>query len=108
MVTQRGERAGDEVKAQLLRRTGVQVRHPEGASHLKGRLLLLLLRSIETGRAEPILAPIERGPFYAIKVLPGSFGTFFGRRTDPESRVLHAAGEADPGAVRRGGVVRRT
>ena len=75
---------------------------------MKGRLLLLLLRSIETGRAEPILAPIERGPFYAIKVLPGSFGTFFGRRTDPESRVLHAAGEADPGAVRRGGVVRRT
>jgi succinate dehydrogenase/fumarate reductase flavoprotein subunit len=26
----------------------------------------------------PSLAPVERGPFYAIKVLPGSFGTFAG------------------------------
>jgi len=41
----------------------------------------------------PCLAPLEKAPFYAIKVLPGSFGTFFGLRADPESRVLDAAGE---------------
>ncbi len=40
----------------------------------------------------PSLAPIERAPFYAIKVLPGSFGTFFGLRTDADARVLDAAG----------------
>lgn len=42
---------------------------------------------------DPSLAPIEKAPFYAIKVLPGSFGTFAGLRTDPRSRVLDAAGD---------------
>jgi len=41
----------------------------------------------------PSLAPLEKGPFYAIKVLPGSFGTFYGLRADPRSRVLNARGE---------------
>ena len=41
----------------------------------------------------PSLAPLEKGPFYAIKVLPGSFGTFFGLRADPRSRVVTAGGE---------------
>jgi succinate dehydrogenase/fumarate reductase flavoprotein subunit len=40
----------------------------------------------------PSLAPLEKGPFYAIKVLPGSFGTFFGLRADTESRVLRLDG----------------
>jgi succinate dehydrogenase/fumarate reductase flavoprotein subunit len=34
------------------------------------------------------LAPLERGPFYAVKVVPGSFGTFAGLATDADSRVL--------------------
>ena len=41
----------------------------------------------------PSLAPLLRPPFYAIKVLPGSFGTFAGLRTDPDARVLDQAGE---------------
>lgn len=36
----------------------------------------------------PSLAPIETGPFYAVKVLPGSFGTFMGLETDARARVL--------------------
>ena len=44
-------------------------------------------------RPNPSLAPIERAPFYAIKVLPGSFGTFAGLKTDADSRVLNADGE---------------
>ncbi|ROZ99021.1 FAD-dependent oxidoreductase [Gordonia sp. OPL2] len=36
----------------------------------------------------PSLAPIEKGPFYAVKVVPGSFGTFAGLLTDERSRVL--------------------
>ena len=42
----------------------------------------------------PSLAPVEKGPFYAVKVLPGSFGTFAGLKTDPKSRVLN--GDAQP------------
>ena len=45
----------------------------------------------------PSLAPLEKGPFYAIKVLPGSFGTFFGLRADADARVLDAAGDPIPG-----------
>ena len=37
-------------------------------------------------KPNPSLAPIEKGPFYAIKVLPGSFGTFAGLKTDSKSR----------------------
>ncbi|KSZ56410.1 FAD-binding dehydrogenase [Rhodococcus pyridinivorans KG-16] len=36
----------------------------------------------------PSLAPLEKGPFYAVKVVPGSFGTFAGLVTDARSRVL--------------------
>lgn len=45
----------------------------------------------------PSLAPLEEGPFYAVKVLPGSFGTFAGLRTDALSRVLTSEGSAVPG-----------
>jgi succinate dehydrogenase/fumarate reductase flavoprotein subunit len=43
------------------------------------------------------LAPLEKPPFYAIKILPGSFGTFAGIRTDARSRVLNASGTPIPG-----------
>jgi succinate dehydrogenase/fumarate reductase flavoprotein subunit len=36
----------------------------------------------------PCVAPIERGPFYAVKVFPGSFGTFAGLKTNGFSQVL--------------------
>ncbi|MBY4108217.1 FAD-dependent oxidoreductase [Rhodococcus fascians] len=39
----------------------------------------------------PTLAPIEKGPFYAVKVVPGSFGTFVGITTDAAARVLDSS-----------------
>ncbi|MGH3352799.1 MAG: FAD-dependent oxidoreductase [Nocardioides sp.] len=39
----------------------------------------------------PSLAPLEIGPFYAVKVFPGSFGTFAGLVTGTDSRVLDHA-----------------
>ncbi|CAN7698430.1 FAD-dependent oxidoreductase [Variovorax paradoxus] len=36
----------------------------------------------------PCVAPIEQGPFYAVKVLPGSFGTFAGLKTNGAAQVL--------------------
>ena len=50
----------------------------------------------------PSLAPIESPPFYAIKVLPGSFGTFAGLRTDLQSRVLDGSGDPIPGLYAAG------
>lgn len=40
----------------------------------------------------PCLAPLEHGPFYAIKLVVGDIGTFAGLVTDEKTRVLDAAG----------------
>jgi succinate dehydrogenase/fumarate reductase flavoprotein subunit len=45
----------------------------------------------------PSLAPVRKAPFYAIKVLPGSFGTFAGLKADAFARVLTAEGDPVPG-----------
>lgn len=45
----------------------------------------------------PSLAPLAKGPFYAVEVVPGSFGTFAGLVTDPSSRVLDADDRPIPG-----------
>ncbi|MNP60738.1 3-oxosteroid 1-dehydrogenase [compost metagenome] len=34
------------------------------------------------------MAPIEHPPFYAVKVRPGSFGTFAGLKTNGHAQVL--------------------
>jgi succinate dehydrogenase/fumarate reductase flavoprotein subunit len=41
----------------------------------------------------PCVAPIEQGPFYAVKVEPGSFGTFAGLHTNEHAQVLDARGQ---------------
>lgn len=43
-------------------------------------------------KPNPCIAPISRAPFYAVKVVPGSFGTFAGLATDASARVLKADG----------------
>ncbi|KAA9395402.1 FAD-dependent oxidoreductase [Kocuria coralli] len=40
----------------------------------------------------PTLAPLGKGPFYAVKVLPGSFGTFAGIKVNARSRVVDRSG----------------
>ena len=50
----------------------------------------------------PCIAPIERGPFYAVKVLPGSFGTFAGLKTNGSAQVLDAADQPIAGLYAAG------
>lgn len=45
----------------------------------------------------PTLGPLERGPFYAIRIVPGDIGTFIGLRTDVAARVLDGSGRHVPG-----------
>ncbi|NUL46617.1 FAD-dependent oxidoreductase [Cellulosimicrobium funkei] len=40
----------------------------------------------------PSLAPLEKGPFYAVHVRPGSFGTFAGIAADEHARVVDGEG----------------
>ncbi|MBP2232574.1 succinate dehydrogenase/fumarate reductase flavoprotein subunit [Azospirillum agricola] len=48
-------------------------------------------------RPNPCVAPVERGPFYAVKMVMGDLGTFNGIRTDRWARVIGGSGEPIPG-----------
>ncbi|WP_417662338.1 FAD-dependent oxidoreductase [Pseudomonas sp.] len=50
----------------------------------------------------PCVAPIEQGPFYAVKVQPGCFGTFAGLCTDGNASVLGADGQPIAGLYAAG------
>ncbi|GHE22200.1 FAD-dependent oxidoreductase [Halomonas urumqiensis] len=50
----------------------------------------------------PCVAPIERGPFHAIKVLPGSLGTFAGLAADENGCVLAEGERPIPGLYAAG------
>lgn len=45
----------------------------------------------------PCVAPIEHAPFYAVKVLPGSFATFAGLKTNECAQVLGRDDQPIPG-----------
>lgn len=44
-------------------------------------------------KPNPCVAPIETGPFYAVKIYAGDLGTFAGLKTDERARVLDRAGQ---------------
>ncbi|PAU51804.1 FAD-dependent oxidoreductase [Pseudomonas indica] len=50
----------------------------------------------------PCVAPIERGPFYAVQVEPGSFATFAGLKTNGQAQVLDADDRPIPGLYAAG------
>lgn len=49
------------------------------------------------GLPNPCMGPIERGPFYAVKIVMGSLGTFAGLRTNAQAQVLDAHQQAIAG-----------
>jgi 3-oxosteroid 1-dehydrogenase len=55
-----------------------------------------------TVRPNPCLSPIEKPPFYAVKVYPGDLGTKGGVVTDPQGRALDTAGRPIPGLYAAG------
>ncbi|MQT30948.1 FAD-dependent oxidoreductase [Pseudomonas helleri] len=50
----------------------------------------------------PCVAPISKGPFYAVKVEPGCFGTFAGLKTNEHAQVLNTDGQAIKGLYAAG------
>lgn len=44
----------------------------------------------EKGWPNPCMGPLERGPFYAVRVVAGSLGTFAGLKTNAHAQVLDA------------------
>lgn len=54
----------------------------------RGNTLYNRVQGDPENQPNPCVAPIRRGPFYAVKIVPGSLGTFAGLRTDEQARVL--------------------
>ncbi|MBZ9772389.1 FAD-dependent oxidoreductase [Mesorhizobium sp. CO1-1-8] len=53
-------------------------------------------------KPNPCVAPLERGPFYAVKLVIGDLGTFAGIRCDEKSRVLDEKGKPIEGLFAAG------
>lgn len=49
------------------------------------------------GHPNACMAPLEHGPFYAVKVVMGSLGTFAGLRANEYAQVLSSHGQPIPG-----------
>jgi succinate dehydrogenase/fumarate reductase flavoprotein subunit len=75
----------------------IHARKGEDPAFSRGSTLYNRYQGDPGNTPNPCVAPIERGPFYAVKVVPGSFGTFAGLKTDGSARVLDADGAPIPG-----------
>lgn len=53
-------------------------------------------------KPNPCLRPLEAGPYYAVRILPGDFSTLAGLRTDGHARVLDVRGQPIPGLYAAG------
>ena len=50
-----------------------------------------------SGLANPCMAQLQQGPFYAVRIVAGSLGTFAGLRANARAQVLDAQGQAIAG-----------
>ncbi|MEV7094441.1 3-oxosteroid 1-dehydrogenase [Amycolatopsis sp. NPDC051045] len=53
-------------------------------------------------KPNPSLGPLDKAPFYAVKIVPGDLGTKGGLRTDEHAQVLREDGSAVPGLYAAG------
>ncbi|KJZ18516.1 FAD-dependent oxidoreductase [Loktanella sp. S4079] len=68
----------------------------------RGTSAYMRLQGDARARPNPCLAPIVKAPYYAVRVIPGSFGTFAGLKTDGQARVLNEHGAVIPGLYAAG------
>lgn len=88
--------------AETLRRWNRDAAEGRDPDFGRGTTAYMRLQGDPDQRPNPCVAPILRAPFYAVKVGPGSFGTFAGLRTDAAARVLDRAGRPIAGLYAAG------
>jgi succinate dehydrogenase/fumarate reductase flavoprotein subunit len=54
------------------------------------------------GLPNPCMAPLTQGPYYAVRVVPGSLGTFAGLKVNHQAQVLDAQGQPIAGLYASG------
>lgn len=88
--------------AETVSRFNGPARQGEDAEFGRGTTPYMRLQGDPDHAPNPCIAPIETAPFYAVRVVPGSFGTFSGLRTDGQARVLDTGGQPIPGLYAAG------
>lgn len=68
----------------------------------KGTTLYNRFMGDPAAKLGPCVAPLDEPPFYAIRVVPGTLGTYAGLKTDPFARVLDTAGQPIAGLYAAG------
>ncbi len=74
----------------------------EDSDHGRGASLSDRYYGDDRWTANPCLRPLDRPPYYAIRIYPGDLGTKGGLVTDPDARVLRSDGTAIPGLYAAG------
>ena len=87
---------------QTLAEYNLHARNGDDPAFGRGSTIYNRYQGDATNRPNPCVAPIEHGPFFAVKVMAGSFATFAGLRTDRNARVLKANGNPIPGLYAAG------
>ncbi|MEZ5732912.1 MAG: FAD-dependent oxidoreductase [Paracoccaceae bacterium] len=85
-----------------IQRFNADARHGQDTEFGRGTTAYMRLQGDPAQTPNPCVAPIEHRPFYAVEVVPGSFGTFAGLATDARARVLRADGTPIPGLYAAG------
>ncbi len=89
------------IDARALRETietfNTHARNGKDPQFHKGETVYERFQGDATHKPNPCVGPLDKGPYYAVRVMPGDIGTFGGIRTDEHSRVLDGEGAAVPG-----------
>lgn len=92
-------KAGIDAKAftETVAQFNASARHGQDAAFGKGSKAYNRYQGDALHGPNPCVAPIENGPFYAIKMVIGDLGTYAGIVTDENARALDAEGRVIPG-----------
>lgn len=92
-------KAGIDAKAftETVAQFNASARHGQDAAFGKGSKAYNRYQGDALHGPNPCIAPIENGPFYAIKMMIGDLGTYAGVVTDANARALDAEGRVIPG-----------
>ncbi|MBV1895917.1 MAG: FAD-dependent oxidoreductase [Rhodobacteraceae bacterium] len=88
--------------AKTLELFNADARQGKDTAFHKGSTAYNLFHGDASHKPHPNLAPLENGPFYGIRVIPGDIGTFVGLNTDENAQVLDGEGKPVKGLYAAG------
>lgn len=88
--------------AETIRAYNEHARHGEDPEYGRGTTAYNRSLGDPEHKPNPCVAPIEQGPFYAVKVVMGDLGTFAGLRCNENAQVLGENGAPIPGLYAAG------